>query len=73
MPETELSQHISMSAETITLPNSGSIRFAYKVAAGLGDRKCSGRFGRQEIKRIQKIVEENQDMLLGEWDEFFNE
>ncbi|MDM8520825.1 DUF4160 domain-containing protein [Anaerolineales bacterium HSG6] len=35
--------------------------------------QSSGRFGRSEIRRIQKIVEKNQDALLGEWDEFFSQ
>jgi len=33
----------------------------------------SGRFNRQEIRRIQRLVEEHQQQLLGEWDEYFDE
>jgi hypothetical protein len=33
----------------------------------------SGRFNRQEIGRIQKLVEEYQEHLLGEWNEYFRE
>jgi hypothetical protein len=32
----------------------------------------SGGFGRQEINRLQQIVEENQEILLREWNEYFN-
>ena len=32
----------------------------------------SGGFGRTEINRIQKLVEENRDDLLRSWNEFFN-
>ena len=32
----------------------------------------SGGFGRTEINRIQKLVEENQEDLLRSWNEFFN-
>lgn len=33
----------------------------------------SGRFTRHEINQIHKIVEENQQTLLGKWDEYFND
>ena len=32
----------------------------------------SGGFGRTEINRIQKLVEENREDLLRGWDEYFN-
>lgn len=32
----------------------------------------SGGFGRTEINRIRKLVEENRDDLLRGWDEYFN-
>ncbi len=32
----------------------------------------SGGFGRTEINRIQKIVEENREDFLRRWNEFFN-
>ena len=32
----------------------------------------SGGFGRTEINRIQKLVEENREDLLRSWNEFFN-
>ena len=32
----------------------------------------SGGFRRQEINRIQKLVEENQEHLLGGWNGYFN-
>lgn len=32
----------------------------------------SGGFGRNEINRIQRLVEENRDDLVRSWDEFFN-
>jgi hypothetical protein len=33
----------------------------------------SGGFNRQEINRIQRLVEENRTDLLKGWDEFFND
>ena len=33
----------------------------------------SGGFSRSEIYRIQRLVEENQEKLLGGWDEFFTD
>ncbi len=32
----------------------------------------SGGFSRTEIGRIQKLVEENREGLLGSWNEYFN-
>lgn len=32
----------------------------------------SGGFSRTELKRIQKLVEENQEDLLRRWNEYFN-
>jgi hypothetical protein len=32
----------------------------------------SGGFSPQELNEIQRQVEENQDLLLGEWDEYFD-
>jgi hypothetical protein len=32
----------------------------------------SGGFSRQELSRIQRLVEENRELLLREWDEHFN-
>jgi len=32
----------------------------------------SGGFSRNEIRRIQKLVEENREDLLRSWDEYFN-
>lgn len=32
----------------------------------------SGSFGRTEINRIQKLVEENRNDLLRSWNEYFN-
>ncbi|HRQ42484.1 MAG TPA: DUF4160 domain-containing protein [Chloroflexota bacterium] len=32
----------------------------------------SGGFSRQEINHIQRLVEENREILLREWDEHFN-
>ena len=32
----------------------------------------SGGFKRNEINRIQKLVEQNLDQLLRKWDEYFN-
>jgi hypothetical protein len=32
----------------------------------------SGGFSRQEINQIQRLVEENQSMLMREWDEYFD-
>ncbi|MEJ5312273.1 MAG: DUF4160 domain-containing protein [Anaerolineae bacterium] len=33
----------------------------------------SGGFNRQEIRRIQGLVEKNREQLLGEWNEHFGE
>jgi hypothetical protein len=33
----------------------------------------SGGFSRTEINRIQKLIEENQNNFLRQWDEYFNE
>lgn len=35
--------------------------------------QSSGGFGRSEINRIQKIVEDNKEELLRSWDEFFGD
>ena len=32
----------------------------------------SGGFGRQEINRLQKLVEENRELFLSKWNEYFN-
>ena len=32
----------------------------------------SGGFGRAEINRIQRLVEQNREILLRSWDEYFN-
>jgi hypothetical protein len=32
----------------------------------------SGGFSRKEINRITKLVEENQELLLRKWNEYFN-
>ncbi len=32
----------------------------------------SGGFGRNEINRIERLVEENREDLVRSWDEFFN-
>lgn len=32
----------------------------------------SGGFSPRELNEIQRRVEENQDLLLGEWDEYFD-
>jgi hypothetical protein len=32
----------------------------------------SGGFGRTELNRIQKLVDENQEVLLRSWNEYFN-
>lgn len=32
----------------------------------------SGGFSRHEINRIQQLVEENREILLGEWNEYFD-
>lgn len=34
--------------------------------------QSSGGFSRHEINRIQRLVEENQEVLLRGWDEFFS-
>jgi hypothetical protein len=34
--------------------------------------QTSGGFGRTEINRIQKMVEENREDFLRSWNEFFN-
>ncbi len=33
----------------------------------------SGGFGRNEINRIQKLVEQNEERLVGRWNEFFTD
>jgi hypothetical protein len=33
----------------------------------------SGGFARQEINRIQKLVEQNRERFLRSWDEYFND
>ena len=33
----------------------------------------SGGFGRTEINRIQELVVENRDLLLGKWNAYFND
>ena len=33
----------------------------------------SGRFKSRELNRIQKLVEENQDLFLEKWNEYFSE
>jgi len=33
----------------------------------------SGGFSRQEINRLQKLVETKQELFLRKWDEYFNE
>ena len=32
----------------------------------------SARFNASELKQIRKLVEENQELLIQKWDEFFN-
>ena len=33
----------------------------------------SGGFGRNEINRVQKLIEENRERLRRSWDEYFND
>jgi hypothetical protein len=35
--------------------------------------QSSGRFSRNELSRIQRLIEENQGMLLEKWNDYFSD
>ena len=35
--------------------------------------QTSGRFSRSDLSRIQSLVEDNREMLVRSWDEYFND
>jgi hypothetical protein len=45
--------------------SSGWIRYDCKIAAGI--------YSRNEINRIQRLIEENQKMLLEKWNDYFSD